>query len=36
MTLPNFIIIGTARGGTSSIYNYLNQCSRVFTVCFTN
>jgi hypothetical protein len=30
MTLPNFIIIGVAKGGTTSLYHYLDQHPQVF------
>lgn len=30
-TLPNFIVIGTAKAGTSSLHNYLGQHPQVFT-----
>lgn len=30
MTLPNFIIIGAAKSGTTSLYSYLNQHPQVF------
>ena len=28
--LPNFLIVGAAKSGTSSLHNYLNQHSEVF------
>lgn len=30
MTLPNFLIIGTAKSGTSSLYSYLKQHPQIF------
>jgi hypothetical protein len=30
MTLPNFLIIGSAKGGTTSLYSYLQQHPQVF------
>ena len=27
--MPDFLIIGTQRGGTTSLYNYLNECPRI-------
>ncbi|WP_299880377.1 sulfotransferase [uncultured Cocleimonas sp.] len=30
MTLPNFLIIGAGRAGTTSMYNYLNQHPQIF------
>ncbi|MGP1383516.1 MAG: sulfotransferase domain-containing protein [Thainema sp.] len=30
MALPNFLIIGTAKGGTTSLYYYLNQHPQIF------
>lgn len=30
MTMPNFLIIGAAKSGTSSVYNYLRQHPQVF------
>jgi hypothetical protein len=30
MTLPNFIIIGVAKAGTTSLYHYLDQHPQVF------
>ena len=33
--LPNFIIVGAAKCGTSSLHNYLNQHPDVFMPTFT-
>ena len=30
MTLPNFFLIGTQKGGTTSVYHYLDQHSEIF------
>ena len=30
MTMPNFLIIGANKGGTTSLYNYLNQHPEIF------
>ena len=30
MTLPNFMIIGVAKAGTTSLYRYLDQHPQVF------
>ncbi|MGK7927403.1 MAG: sulfotransferase [Spirulina sp.] len=30
MTLPNFLIVGTAKAGTTSLYNYLNQHPQIY------
>ena len=30
MTLPNFLILGTAKAGTTSLYHYLSQHPRIF------
>src|SRR5581483_2665386 len=27
--MPDFLIIGTQRGGTTSLYNYLNECPQI-------
>ena len=31
MTMPNFLIIGTPKSGTTSIYNYLKQHPEIYT-----
>jgi hypothetical protein len=30
MTLPNFLIIGAAKCGTTALYNYLNQHPQIY------
>ena len=30
MILPNFLVIGAAKTGTSSLYNYLNQHPQIY------
>ena len=34
--LPNFLIVGAAKSGTSSLHNYLNQHPDIFMPTFTD